>query len=53
MGQVVQRGLIANLPLNERNYLNFTLLVPGAHTSGGLITGVHHGTGIGQRERRS
>ena len=32
MGQVVQRGLIANLPLNERNYLNFTLLVPGAHT---------------------
>jgi hypothetical protein len=32
IGQVVPRGLIANLPLNERNYLNFTLLVPGAHT---------------------
>ena len=31
MGQVVQNGLIAGLPLNERNYLNFTLLVPGAH----------------------
>lgn len=32
MGQVVQNGLIAGLPLNERNYLSFTLLVPGAHT---------------------
>ncbi len=32
VGQVVPRRLIANLPLNERNYLSYTLLVPGAHT---------------------
>ena len=32
VGKVVPRNLIANLPLNERNYLAFTLLVPGAHT---------------------
>ncbi len=32
VGQVVPRTMIANLPLNERNYLAFTLLVPGAHT---------------------
>ncbi len=32
IGQVVPRALIAALPLNERNYINFTLLVPGAHT---------------------
>jgi hypothetical protein len=31
IGTVVPRNLIANLPLNERNYLTFTLLVPGAH----------------------
>jgi hypothetical protein len=32
IGKVVPQNLIANLPLNERNYLTFTLLVPGAHT---------------------
>jgi hypothetical protein len=32
VGKVVPRGLISNLPLNERNYLNFVLLAPGAHT---------------------
>lgn len=31
LGQVVPRGLVAGLPLNERNYISFTLLVPGAH----------------------
>lgn len=30
MGQVVDRNLVSQLPLNERNYLNFALLVPGA-----------------------
>jgi hypothetical protein len=29
-GQVMARGTITKLPLNERNFLNFTLLVPGA-----------------------
>ena len=29
-GQVMERGTITRLPLNERNFLNFTLLVPGA-----------------------
>ncbi|HVI08379.1 MAG TPA: TonB-dependent receptor [Candidatus Binatia bacterium] len=29
-GQVVSRGTVTNLPLNERNFINFTLLVPGA-----------------------
>lgn len=32
VGQVVQHTLIEGLPLNERNYINFTLLGPGAHT---------------------
>jgi hypothetical protein len=32
IGKVVPRNLVSNLPLNERNYLTLTLLVPGAHT---------------------
>ena len=31
-GKVVPENLVSNLPLNERNYLALTLLVPGAHT---------------------
>ncbi len=30
VGAVVERKSISGLPLNERNFLNFTLLVPGA-----------------------
>jgi len=30
VGAVVERQSISGLPLNERNFLNFTLLVPGA-----------------------
>jgi len=30
VGAVVERPSISGLPLNERNFLNFTLLVPGA-----------------------
>jgi hypothetical protein len=30
VGAVVERRAISGLPLNERNFLNFTLLVPGA-----------------------
>jgi hypothetical protein len=29
-GQVMERGVVTKLPLNERNFINFTLLVPGA-----------------------
>jgi Carboxypeptidase regulatory-like domain/TonB dependent receptor len=32
VGKVVPENLVSNLPLNERNYLTLTLLVPGAHT---------------------
>lgn len=32
LGQVVDRRKIAELPLNERNFLGFLLLVPGAQT---------------------
>ena len=32
VGKVVPTNLVASLPLNERNYLTLTLLVPGAHT---------------------
>ncbi len=32
VGAVVESKHIQTLPLNERNYLNFTLLVPGAQT---------------------
>jgi hypothetical protein len=31
LGQVVDGRKLVELPLNERNFLNFTLLVPGAH----------------------
>jgi carboxypeptidase family protein/TonB-dependent receptor-like protein len=30
LGQVVNNRLVQNLPLNERNFLNFALLVPGS-----------------------
>ncbi len=30
-GQVVQSDQVHNLPLNERNFLNFALLIPGGH----------------------
>src|SRR5579859_7144605 len=47
LGQVVNNRLVQDLPLNERNFLNFALLVPGSHlpaegsensTQGGAIS---------------
>ncbi len=47
LGQVVDNRLVQQLPLNERNFLTFALLVPGAHlpaegsqnsTQGGAIS---------------
>ena len=52
IGKVVPQNLIANLPLNERNYLTFTLLVPGAHTPVAGSQASTMGPGTFQRERR-
>ena len=30
VGQVVNQQMVSQIPLNERNFLQFTLLVPGA-----------------------
>jgi len=47
LGQVVNNRLVQDLPLNERNFLSFALLVPGSHlpaegsqnsTQGGAIS---------------
>jgi Carboxypeptidase regulatory-like domain/TonB dependent receptor len=35
LGQVVNNRLVADLPLNERNFLNFALLVPGSQLPAG------------------
>ena len=47
VGAVVERKSISGLPLNERNFLNFTLLVPGAQlpvAGSNVSPHVAHGT---------